>query len=153
MTAHTLLQVTAIKRTMSHMACLTSPEPDNEQCSSTFLFPFTCGPAARRASLAEVKASLGFAGCCSFAFLPPALAAEAARLFGGMILAKDPAQKLAVVIMWAWRLDKLRHALTAQLTLCGCATTPINPSPPHTCSYWVITGQLLCTTTTERIQQ
>ncbi|TNN85642.1 hypothetical protein EYF80_004275 [Liparis tanakae] len=57
-----------------------------EQCSSTFLLPVTCGPAARRASFVEVKASLGFgvAGSC-FTFLPPALAA-AARLFGGMIL-------------------------------------------------------------------
>ena len=96
-----LLQVTVIKRTVSHIACLTSPEPDNGQCSSTLIFLFTCGPAARRASLAEVKASLGFAGCSSFAFLPPALAAAAARLFGGMILTEDPAQKLAVVIMRA----------------------------------------------------
>lgn len=35
--------------------------------------------------MVEVKASLGF-GFSSLAFFPPALAAEAALLFGGMIL-------------------------------------------------------------------
>lgn len=64
----------------------TSPQLDNEQCSSTFLVPFTCGTAARRASFVEVKASLGLGVSSCFAFLPPALAAAAARLFGGMIL-------------------------------------------------------------------
>lgn len=68
---------------------LTSPDADREQCSSTFLLPFTCGPAARRASLVVVKASLGF-GVSSFAFFPPARAAAAALLFGAMILFEKP---------------------------------------------------------------
>lgn len=70
------------------MASFLTSQFDNEQCSSTFLFPLTCGTAARRASFAEVKASLGFGASCCFAFLPPALAAVAARLFGGMILTR-----------------------------------------------------------------
>lgn len=73
---------------------LTSADPDSEQCSSTFLLPVTWGPAARRASLVDVKASLGFGFSSSFAFFPPALAAEAALLFGGMIpLGKMQADK------------------------------------------------------------
>lgn len=78
---------------------LTSPVC--EQCSSIFLLPFTCDPAASRASFAEVKESLGFGVSSSFlAFLPPALAAAAAadRLFGGMMLAENPAEKVAMLV-------------------------------------------------------
>lgn len=71
-----------------HDVQLTLPEccSDSKQCSSAFLLPFTSGPAAFRASLAEVNASFGVSGSC-LTFFPPTLLAlvdEAALLFGAI---------------------------------------------------------------------
>lgn len=82
---HLVRQHTLANITRAGNLLLTSADADSEQCSSTFLLPLTCGPAARSASLVEVKASLG-SDVSSFTFFPPALPAEAALLFGGMIL-------------------------------------------------------------------
>lgn len=81
---------------------LTSPDADREQCSSTFLLTFTCGPAAKRASLVEVKASFGSV-VSSFAFFPPALAAAVALLFGAMILFENPSREtLMMNLIYSW---------------------------------------------------
>lgn len=110
--------------TVSESFILTSPRADNEQGSSTFLLPFFSGAAALRASLAEVKASLGFDGVSgsSLTFLPPTLEEEAAaaRLFGAMILAESPAAEKWQIDQGAmWWLDKLRHAYSLRLQPAG----------------------------------